>query len=132
LANWDYSVYISLSPSTKSTGDDSYVTYADLATHKNNCYTIDVNSYSDGGGTISLLPSYNKISVTSKINEYKDLLPDVFDEKYLSNANGSWNTVLSYILDGASTSNRSGVSGRYRFVINPHYKTYYYNKSTGD
>ena len=133
LANWAYSVYISVTPSTKSTGDDSNVTYADLMEYQNdNYYTVNGDTYSDGGGTISLLPSYNKISVTSKINEYKDLLPDVFEEKYLSNANGEWNEVESYILNGAGQSRISGVLGRYRFVTNPHYKTYYYSKSTGN
>lgn len=93
-------------------------------------YNIDGDSYSENGGKISLLPSYNQISVTSKINEYSDLLPDVFDEKYLTNANGNWNKVLSYVLDGGSTNAIKGVLGRYRFVTNPHYKTYYYNKDT--
>jgi hypothetical protein len=107
LGNWAYSVYADTVPSTKSSGDDSNVTYADLMMYQNStCYTVDGDSYSDGGGTVSLLPSFNKISVTSKINEYKELLPDVFDEKYLSNANGDWNKVLSYILNGASTSSR--------------------------
>ena len=131
LSAWAYSVYVVLKPSKTSKGDESYVTYADLATHKDTCYTIDSDSYSDGGGTISLLPSFNKISVTSKINEYKELLPDVFEEKYLSNANGEWNKVLSYVLNKASTGGTSGVLGRYKFVTNPHYKTYYYNKSDG-
>lgn len=94
-------------------------------------YDVDADSYSENGGTISLLPSYNQISVTSKINEYKDLLPDVFEEKHLSNANGEWNKVLSYILDGSGYGTTSGVMGRYRFLTNKNYKTYYYNKDTG-
>ena len=82
-------------------------------------YTINQRAYSDSGGTISLLPSFNQISVISKINEYKELLPDVFEEKYLNNANGEWNNISSYILDGASCSATiSGVLGRYRFVTN--------------
>lgn len=93
-------------------------------------YEVDGESYSENGGKISLLPSYNQISVTSKINEYSDLLPDVFDEKYLTNANGNWNNVLSYVLDGANTTAFKGILGRYKFVTNPHYKTYYYDKDT--
>lgn len=94
-------------------------------------YSVDGTSYSENGGKISLLPSYNQISVTSKINEYKDLLPDVFQEKYLTNANGNWNKVLYYVLDGASYNAYTGVLGRYRFLQNKHYQTYYYSKSTG-
>jgi hypothetical protein len=94
-------------------------------------YTINKRAYSDSGGTISLLPTFNQISVISKINEYKELLPDVFDEQYLNNVNGEWNKVLNYLLDGADVGGVSGVYGRYRFVTNPHYKTYYYDKSTG-
>lgn len=94
-------------------------------------YTVDGDSYSETGATISLLPSYNQISVTSKINQYKNLLPDVFEEKYLSNANGEWNKVLYYILNGASYSATSGTLGRFKFVTNSNYKTYYYDKATG-
>ena len=95
-------------------------------------YEVGAESYSGNGGKISLLPSYNQISVISKINEYSDLLPDVFEEKYLSNANGEWNKVLTYVLNGSSYNSTSGVLGRYKFVTNPHYKTYYYNKDTGE
>lgn len=94
-------------------------------------YEVNGNSYSENGGKISLLPSYNQISVVSKINEYSDLLPDVFDEKYLTNNNGNWNSIRSYILNGDSYNTTNGVLGRYKFVSNPHYKTYYYNKDTG-
>lgn len=93
-------------------------------------YDVDGESYSASDGTISLLPSYNQISVTSKINEYKELLPDVFDEKFLTNANGEWNKVLSYVCNGGSYYATSGVLSRYKFVTNPHYKTYYYDKTT--
>lgn len=96
----------------------------------NSKYNVDAKSYSEGGGKISLLSSYNQISVISKINEYSDLLPDVFEEKYLTNANGDWNIIKPYILSGSSYTANKGVLGRYRFVKNPHYKTYYYNKDT--
>ena len=97
----------------------------------NSKYNVDADSYSESGGRISLLSSYNQISVISKINKYSDLLPDVFEEKYLTNANGNWNTIKSYVLSGSNYNAKSGVLGRYRFVTNPHYKTYYYNKDTG-
>jgi hypothetical protein len=132
LANWAYSVYISVTPSTKSTGDDSNVTYADLMMYQNStAYTVDGDVYSDSGGTISLLPSYNRISVTSKINEYKELIPDVFNEKHLTNANGDWNKVINYTVK-EDKMDRLGYAVRYRFVINKHYKSYYYNKSNGE
>ena len=132
LGNWAYSMYVDTSPYRTNEGDDSYVTYSDLVKYLDTSYYIvDENSFSDSGGTISLLPSFNQISVTSKINEYKDLLPDVFEEKHLSNANGDWNKVLGYVLDGSSAQASSGVLGRYRFVTNPHYKTYYYSKTDG-
>lgn len=131
LTNWAYYQYVSLSPSKTTKGDESYVTYSDWALHKDSYYTISESTYSDSGGTISLLPSFNQISVTSKINEYKELLPDVFDEKFLSNANGDWNKVLGYVLDGSSAQATSGVLGRYRFVTNPTYQTYYYSKTDG-
>ena len=132
LADWAYSVYVDTQPVRTSIGDESYVNYADLDAHIDNTYTLDQYSYSDSGGSISLLPSYNQIKVTSKINEYKELIPDVFEEKYLSNANGDWNQVKSYILNGSGQSRTTGVLGRYRFVTNPHYKTYYYGKATGE
>ena len=109
--------------STSTTASSSLVT---------STYEVGAESYSGNGGKISLLPSYNQISVISKINEYSDLLPDVFEEKYLSNANGEWNKVLTYVLNGSSYNSTSGVLGRYKFVTNPHYKTYYYNKDTGE
>lgn len=133
LDNWQYSSYVNANPDKTTKGDESDVSYADyLKYKKEECYEVDANSYSENGGKISLLPSYNQISVVSKINEYSDLLPDVFDEKYLTNANGNWNTVLPYVLDGASINRIKGVLGRYRFVTNPHYKTYYYNKDTAE
>lgn len=132
LGNWAYSVYADTKSSTKSTGDDSYVTYADLMMYQNStAYTVDGNVYSDSGGTISLLPSYNRISVTSKINEYKELIPDVFNEKHLTNANGDWNKVINYTVK-EDKMDRLGYAVRYRFVINKHYKSYYYNKSNGE
>ncbi|MBQ5864155.1 MAG: hypothetical protein IIW66_02025 [Bacteroidales bacterium] len=106
-----------------------YKTYADQEVDSR--YSIDEYSYSESGGTISLQPTYNRASVTSKINEYKNLLPDVFEEKYLSNANGNWNKVLGYVLNGASYTSTSGVAGRYKFLTNKYYKTYYYDKSSG-
>ena len=106
-----------------------FSTYSDMDV--SDSYVVDGDAYSENGGTISLLPSYNQISVISKINEYKDLLPDVFEEKYLTNANGEWNKVLNYVLDGASYGTTSGTYGRYRFLTNKNYKTYYYDKSTG-
>ena len=106
-----------------------YSTFADVDV--SDTYEVDGDAYSESGGTISLLPSYNQISVTSKINEYKDLLPDVFEEKYLTNANGEWNRVISYVLDGSGYGSTSGTYGRYRFLTNKNYKTYYYDKNTG-
>ena len=94
-------------------------------------YVVNGGSYSESDGTISLLPSYNQISVTSKINKYESLLPDVFEEKYLENANGEWYKVLSYILDGGGYGLIKGVQGRYKFLTNRHYQTFYYDKQTG-
>lgn len=106
-----------------------YSTYEDVTVA--DTYVVNKDSYSESGGTISLLPSYNQISVTSKINEYKNLIPDVFEERYLTNANGEWNKVLSYVCDGANYRSTSGVLTRMKFVQNSNYKTYYYNKTTG-
>lgn len=132
LSQWDYYSLTDTTPEQTSEGDESYVSLKDYASHFDNFYIVDKDAYSDGGGTISLLPSYNQVSVVSKINEYKDLIPDVFEERYLSNANGDWNQVHTYILNGSSYNATTGVLGRYRFVTNPHYKTYYYDKESGE
>ena len=133
LANWDYAYYIDTNPSRGTIGDESDVTVNDIQPYINtsNTYTINKDSYSDTGGQLSLLPSFNQISVTSKINEYKELIPDVFNEKHLTNANGDWNKVINYTVK-EDKMDRLGYAVRYRFVINKHYKSYYYNKSNGE
>lgn len=106
-----------------------FSTYSDVSLE--DTYEVDGESYSESGGTISLQPTYNRVSVTSKINQYENLLPDIFEEKYLTNANGNWNVVKGYIVNGASVGATSGVAARYKFLLNKHYKTHYYSKSTG-
>ena len=49
----------------------------------------------------------------------------------MTNANGNWNVVKGYIVNGASVGTSSGVAARYKFLLNKHYKTHYYSKSTG-
>jgi hypothetical protein len=131
LSAWAYSYVYDATPSKVAKGDETDLKIENA--NSEGTYTIDGNSYSEGGSTISLMPSFNQISVTSKINEYKDLLPDVFDDKYLQNINGDWNKVLKYsFVEDSSRANSRVVEGRYKFVQNQHYKTYYYDKTTGE
>lgn len=76
-----------------SANEDLYMTYFSKAggytggtnSHKGEPFTITADTYRGNGASISFEPVYNKVTVRDNFYTADDIVPSIFDDKYLTN-----------------------------------------------
>ena len=58
---------------------------AGTASHGDSTYTVTSGSYMSNGATISFEPIYNKVVVNANMYAAEDIVPNIFDDKFLIN-----------------------------------------------
>lgn len=78
---------------TLSANEDLYMTYfaksggytGGTNSHKGEPFTISADTYRGNGASISFEPIFNKVTVRDNFYTAEDIVPSIFDDKYLTN-----------------------------------------------
>lgn len=88
--------------------------------------TIEGEDYVENGASLSLTETYNKATVNCSLYSFDNVIPSVWDEKYLTNYMGDWGEVE---IKPVGDPNEGGYYYCfYKWLKSDNFKSYYYTK----
>lgn len=142
LIQWNNEVYF-LDMTAIGSGDDRYVKYINKQKGGDYYISTDIPMTQDlsrgNDADISFEPIYNKVVVKDNFYNVEELIPDIFDDRYLTNRNGEFFTAVeatpptpvkaNYVStikgNGLKTTNESTSDDEYKYFLRIYDHEYY-------
>ncbi|WP_321425011.1 hypothetical protein [uncultured Bacteroides sp.] len=101
---------------------DNWLTYTSTGTTISDSHSIVLDDFRKNGSNIELDTVYNQIKITTNEKKISALLPDFFNDDFLTNVksdNAKWNDYQSFSFNDKTYL--------YKYYKNSNYKNHYYN-----